>query len=388
MKKKTESLKDYRVRVQQKLEDVREQNRERQLAVQQKLEDVREQNREHQLAVQQKLEDVREQSRENLLLVQQKLEDAREQNIEDLRNSRKSDDTDDLADKYINEPIAIYLSRLFIKLDFSPNTVTILSMVFGVSGGILFYPQNRWLNLLGVLLQIFAAILDCSDGQVARMTGKKSELGRVLDGVVDGINFAAVYLALGFRMMGEVIPFTDGVLWGGWIWPVILFCGGVSHSSQARMADYYRIAHLFFKNGKDLARSSEISEELQASRENREWWSVAWQRFYLEYTKMQERSTPKLQRLLSAICDNDGVIPYGADAAYTEQSHKIIQMTNLLTFGLRAYLLYILLLAGLQTFYFPFVIIVMGLMKHDMIRRYERIAEDVYTRFFGEEKGE
>lgn len=388
MKKKTESAREYMARLQQKLEDAQEQKHERQAALQQKLEDVREQSHERQLAVQQRLEDIREQSRENLLHVQQKLEDAREQNIEDLHSSRKSDDTDDLVDKYFHEPMALYLTRLFIRLDFSPNTVTLLSMLFGVSGGLLFYPQNRWLNLLGVLLQIFAAILDCSDGQVARMTGKKSELGRVLDGIVDGLNFAAVYAALGFRMMREAIPFTGGVLWGLWIWPVLLFCGVVSHSSQARMADYYRIVHLFFKSGKDLARSSEIREELQASRESREWWSAGWQRFYLEYTKMQERSTPKLQRLLSAICDNEGTIPYGADTAYTEQSHKIIQMTNLLTFSLRAYLLYILVLTGQHAFYFPFVILVMGLMKHDMIRRYERIAEDVYTRFFLTEDGE
>lgn len=318
--------------------------------------------------------------------VQRKLEDVREQNIEDLHSSRKSDDTDDYVDKYFHEPIALFFSRIFIKLGFSPNTVTLLSMLFGVCGGVLFYPQNWKLNLLGILLQIFAAILDCSDGQVARMTNKKSELGRVLDGTVDGINFAAVYLALGCRMMKEAIPFSGGILWGGWIWPLVLLCGGVFHSSQARMADYYREVHLFFKNGHELARSEELLEEYQSSRQGKKWWARIWQKFYLEYTKLQEKSSPKLQKLLSAISENDGVIPYGADFAYIQESHKIIQMTNLLTFSLRAYLLYILLLSGYYIFYFPFVIVVMGLLKHVMIWRYERIAESVYKRFFTAEK--
>lgn len=322
-----------------------------------------------------------------LLRVQQELEDSREQNLADLQNSRKSDDTDDLLDKHFHEPVALFFSRRFIKLGFSPNMITILSMVFGVFGAILFYPQSKMLNLFGILLQIFAAVLDCSDGQVARMTGKSTQLGRVLDGTVDGINFGAVYIALACRMMKEPIPFTDGVPWGGWIWLVVIFCGAISHSSQARMADYYRGVHLFFQKGNDLSRSSEILEEYQSARTEKKLWNQIWLRGYAFYTKMQEHASPKFQKLLSAINENDGIIPYGADTAYVEKSHRIIQMTNLLTFGLRAYLLYALLLAGLHAYYFPFVIIVMGLMKHDMIRRYERIADEVNNRYFVVTKG-
>lgn len=323
----------------------------------------------------------------HLLRVQQELEDNREQNIADLQNSRKSDDTDDLIDKYFHEPVALFFSRRFIKLGISPNAVTILSMVFGVSGAILFYPQKTICNLIGILLHIFSAVLDCSDGQVARMTGKSTQLGRVLDGTVDGINFGAVYIALALRMMQEPIPFSGGILWGGWIWLVVVFCGAISHSSQARMADYFRGVHLFFKNGNDLSRSEELLEEYQKARSNNEFWNKIWLRGYGIYTKMQEKSSPKLQRLLSAISENNGLIPYGADSAFAQESHKIIQMTNLLTFGLRAYLLYALLLMNLHVYYFPFVIIIMGLMKHDMIRRYEKIASNVYSKYFNQKKG-
>lgn len=319
--------------------------------------------------------------------VHQTLEDNREHNIEDLKKSRKSDDTDDYVDKYIHEPIALFFSRFFIKLGVSPNVVTILSMVFGVSGAVLFYSQNKAWNTLGIFFQIFAAVLDCSDGQVARMTGKSTQLGRVLDGTVDGVNFGAVYVALALRMMKETIPFSGGFLWGGWIWPVVVFCGAVSHSSQARMADYYRGVHLFFKKGNDLPRASEIREEYLVARSKKEFWNTIWLLFYWFYTGLQEKATPKLQRFLSDISENDGIIPFGADEAYTEKSHKIIQMTNLLTFSLRAYLLYVLLLTGFYAFYFPFVIIVMGLMKKNMIHRYERIAETLRHQFFEPGKG-
>lgn len=321
------------------------------------------------------------------LRVHQTLEGAVEQTIEDLHSSRKADDTDDIIDKYFHEPVALFFTRRFIKLGVPPNAITIFSMIFGVCGAALFLSRNTLINVFGILLQIFAAVLDCSDGQVARMTGKSTQLGRVLDGTVDGINFGAVYLALAIRMMNEPIPFSGGVLWHGWIWPVVFFCGVFSHSSQARMADYYRSVHLFFKKGNDLSRSTEVFESYLDAKSKKDFWNSVWLRGYCFYTKLQEKSSPKLQQLLTAISKNDGIIPYGADIVYTEKSHKIIQLTNLLTFSLRAYLLYILLVLGLHAYYFPFVIVIMGLMKHDMIRRYEKIAVSVYSQYFEIEKG-
>lgn len=322
----------------------------------------------YRIRVHNKLEDISEHIQEN-----------NEHNRADLIESRKSDDTDDYIDRIFHEPVALFFTRRFIKLGFSPNAVTILSMIFGVSGGVLFYPRNLCLNVLGILLEIFAAVLDCSDGQVARMTGKSSELGRVLDGTVDGVNFLSVYLALTLRMMHEPIPFLNGILWKGWIWPIAAFCGLYSHSSQARIADYYRVVHLFFRKGNDLQRSGEIYEEYQKARSTEAFWKWGWLAFYYYYTRLQEKTTPRLQKLLDAIDANNGIIPYGADSAYSDMSHKIIQMTNLLTFSLRAYLLYFLLLFDLHAFYFPFVIIIMGIMKHVMIYLYEKIADRIIS---------
>ena len=120
-----------------------------------------------------------------------------------LSASRKSNDTESPFDRFVHDPIALVFSRLFIRLRIKPNAITLLSMAFGVTGALFFISHNWWVNFAGVLLQIFAAILDCCDGQVARLTKQTSRLGRVLDGTCDTVNFAAVYLALGIRMMGD-----------------------------------------------------------------------------------------------------------------------------------------------------------------------------------------
>ena len=110
---------------------------------------------------------------------------------EDIQASRKSSETDDPFDVFVYDPLAIRLTSLFIKMKWSPNAVTLSSLVFGVAGACLLYPKNVLLNLLGIAFIIFAAVLDCSDGQVARLCHSGTPFGRVLDGAVDMANYLA-----------------------------------------------------------------------------------------------------------------------------------------------------------------------------------------------------
>ena len=159
------------------------------------------------------------------------------------------------------------LTRFFIRIGWKPNAVTLLSLLFGVAGGVFFYPQSAWLNLVGIIFEIIAVILDCSDGQVARITNSSSQLGRFLDGMTDTANFSAVYIAIALRMMGEPIPFTD-TKWGVFAWiPIVIT--GLCHARQARMADYYRGLHLNFldpDNSANFTTSESIRAELAESK--------------------------------------------------------------------------------------------------------------------------
>ncbi|MBQ3921200.1 MAG: CDP-alcohol phosphatidyltransferase family protein, partial [Firmicutes bacterium] len=118
-----------------------------------------------------------ERLRANVRLSKEAVRERIEQARADLAASRKSDDTEGWLDKNFHEPVALALSRVFIRLGLHPNVVTMMSMTCGVCGGALFLPRNIWLNILGVFLQIMAAILDCCDGQVARLTDQRSQLG-------------------------------------------------------------------------------------------------------------------------------------------------------------------------------------------------------------------
>lgn len=295
-----------------------------------------------------------------------------------MRASRKSDETEGYIDRYIHDPIAIVLSKFFIRLHISPNTITLLSLLFGVTGGLLFAPKDLFLNICGVLLQILGLILDCSDGQVARLTGNSTQFGRVLDGCVDSLNFSAVYIGIGLRMMNESIPFTNGIRWGCSIWLVVLFCAIYSHKGQSRMADCYRVTHLFFLNGKDrseLTSSASLKKEYQALPPGAPLYQKLYLRVYTSHTAKQERRTPKLQQLLRLANRCDDETFQRLALYYTGRSRQYIELTNVLTISLHAYLMYLLVLLDLPVVYFPVVILGLEALNVFMIHKYEQIAE-------------
>ena len=120
----------------------------------------------------------------------------------------KNADTEEWLDIRFNRPIGYLWALFFKKLRVTPNVVTILSIIIGVAAGWMFHYQDIFHNIAGVLLLMWANFYDSADGQLARMTGKKTRWGRMLDGFAGDLWFFAIYLAIVFRLWNEFIPFT------------------------------------------------------------------------------------------------------------------------------------------------------------------------------------
>ncbi|MDE7085390.1 MAG: pyridoxal-phosphate dependent enzyme, partial [Prevotella sp.] len=126
---------------------------------------------------------------------------------EKFKQTLKSSETEDWLALHIVRPFCYYWALLFARFDIHPNTVTILSMLIGAASAVFFGCASFYyggtegliLNIIGILLLMLADRFDCTDGQLARMTGKKSRLGRILDGVAGFAWFTPIYLALVYR---------------------------------------------------------------------------------------------------------------------------------------------------------------------------------------------
>src|SRR3954454_16789965 len=98
--------------------------------------------------------------------------------------------------------VSPHLTRWLLRAGLSPNTVTALMILVGVSAaGVLSVPGL--LPAIGAVLLIqLQLLLDCSDGEVARWRGMSSPVGIYLDRIAHYVTEAALPIALGVRADG------------------------------------------------------------------------------------------------------------------------------------------------------------------------------------------
>lgn len=112
--------------------------------------------------------------------------------LRSLENSK-----DGVVDTYLNRKFSRPLTRWLLRTPFSPNQITLLACGLSILGGLCFVPGGYWGPLCGALLLQLSAVLDCCDGEVARIKFMESPLGDTLDIVCDTIGAIAIFLGIG-----------------------------------------------------------------------------------------------------------------------------------------------------------------------------------------------
>src|SRR5207247_5382893 len=92
------------------------------------------------------------------------------------------------------------LTRLLLRTPLTPNAVTLIGIALGVAGGLALGLPGPAALLAAVLLLELAAVLDCSDGELARLRFAESRLGHWLDVSGDTVVHMAVLAGIVLRM--------------------------------------------------------------------------------------------------------------------------------------------------------------------------------------------
>ncbi|MXZ92510.1 MAG: CDP-alcohol phosphatidyltransferase family protein [Chloroflexi bacterium] len=100
--------------------------------------------------------------------------------------------------RYVELPGA----RAFKALGFTPNSITLLGFAVSVAGAAL--TALGW-PLYGGVVFLVGSILDLFDGALARLTGRASPFGALLDSVFDRLGEAALFVGLGlYYLLGDL----------------------------------------------------------------------------------------------------------------------------------------------------------------------------------------
>ena len=104
-----------------------------------------------------------------------------------------------VADLYLRR-ISPYLTRILLKCGFTPNAVTWLMIITGVSAGFSLLIPGFTGILLALLLGQLQMLWDCCDGEIARWKKKFSPAGIFLDKLGHYLTEATLAVCLGLRL--------------------------------------------------------------------------------------------------------------------------------------------------------------------------------------------
>ncbi len=287
-----------------------------------------------------------------------------------ISDTYKAADVEEIVDIYLYRPWGYALAVGAHKFKMTPNQISIIGMMVGIASGILFISLNPWINAIGVFLWMFGQALDGADGQLARMANMRSRLGRMLDGIADGVKFASLYLSVGYRL------YAASGQW--WVWPVVV-AAGLAHSKQSALADFYRNSYLFFVEKPGSAEFENVAD-LKKDRDEMTWKGNYLEKLllgaYIRYTMGQERFAADSGNMIARVSSYFGTqIPEKIQQLYRSENRKLLKYYNALTTNTRMIVFFFSLAVGNFWIFFVFDLIVLNILMIMMMTVVQKKAD-------------
>lgn len=96
----------------------------------------------------------------------------------------------------ILQPALEKIGKGFASTGLSPNFWTAVGLVFALLSAIVYGLGVEFGLIIGGILLLVSGFFDIVDGQVARITGKTSQIGSYLDSMFDKISETAIFLGI------------------------------------------------------------------------------------------------------------------------------------------------------------------------------------------------
>lgn len=210
--------------------------------------------------------------------------------IEEYKRSLKMPEAEEILDLVFYRPVAFGFVKTIGHLPVTPNLITVLSLFCGLLAGWDFSIAAHDTLMWGAFWYAAANILDCSDGQLARLQQNGTLMGRVLDGVVDYITSIAILVGIGIGLAAH----------GHNLWWLVI-AAGLSSAVHAAFFDYYQGEFISAvraeRNFVDREVQRFLGEICRMKEERRDSVKVFFLNIYLWYLALQKKAGTKRQRM-------------------------------------------------------------------------------------------
>lgn len=204
----------------------------------------------------------------------------------------KARDVEELVDFYLHRRVANGVVRLLAPTRVHPDQVTFASGICAlVAGAVIGASDTGWHLAVGAFLFFFSIVLDCSDGQLARLRGTSSFAGRALDGWVDVVSSGAVFVGQLVFMIRHGVGF----------WPTFLMGWAAGYALKWHAHRYDHVKNVYLLNTEPEDKGAEayptieaIEQEYREHRAAGRALAAAMAKSFVSYTVTQRKEARAL----------------------------------------------------------------------------------------------
>lgn len=295
---------------------------------------------------------------------------------------RRPRELQDSLNYYLYHPLAWQLARALAPTPITPNMVSVVGGLFVVAAGIVYFAGASWGlvwpwgALLGMVLHMTWHVVDGADGDLARLTGRTSPMGELVDGICDYAGHVALYILLVF-VLGPKIGY-------GWAWFWALFAGA-SHVAQANFVEVQRRFYQYWTYGVPWLNNATQNDAALFKDKRGFAWIL--RGFVLGYLRLASGMSPYAMRIDAAVTSaiaadraGDGTQLARLRAEVQREQRPLLFMLKFLGPNPRAIVLGIAMLLGSPLWYFVYQSLALNGLLVLAVKREDAAAQRVVTR--------
>ncbi len=273
----------------------------------------------------------------------------------------------DPLNHHLYHPLAWQFARALSATPVTPNMVSVLGAGFVVAAAFA-YTQMAWpvSAVLGMALHMTWHVVDGADGDLARMTGRSSPIGEMVDGLCDYLSHAVLYIALAILLAGY------GGVFSGWLAWVLVVGAGLSHALQANHAEVQRRQYQYWVYGTPWLRNSHDAEGSATSQS----WAGALVSAYIGVASGMTPEALKIDAAVAAAKGDAARLEQIAAAVRTE-APPLLRLCKVLGPNPRAIVLGASMFAGTPLWYMLYQSIVLNLLLVYSVRAHNAAARRI-----------